>query len=1096
MPSPLANSSHHSTPLSPYTLATDRYKTNVNRTKTRKWVEAKKVDYGGDDWGADDDFEEDDAGDGESGAADRYQAQAPPQPQPHALRPGRLTAGLRAVGEGSSPSTPRSGSAGSARSMRPSERIAMERQASGGQQRSVTGPPALHIHTGVQPQRPVQSAEPPSSSQLSAQPQFPPRKSSMTNQDRPDLTIDPTTRAPRAGSRSESPAGPPETAVRSPLSSAQPKVIRPSEIYRRMEAEKERGRRSSDAANRPSLESSGSRNASGADLDGSNEGESRSSPRPSGDGSRALQPLATVDERKSEYGFDGLMVNPSAPATSEPSKSGDLMAETSRDVETKRNPEPSLSSLPTLQHPPSSDAPEVGRRFSTSPKLPDLTRMSGFGSDFFGGGGFMSESPKQPEAPAEVTPKPVLNAASADAERTSEQAGPAIEQKNIAPAHDDIPARYSSEQIPEPSQPRPFRPAIPGGWVSETASTPGEMATPGTEQARYGLGIAARGIPSVSGHSEDASLKPAPLRTPTPRDRSPKKLDDDSRSSNSAQPSPVPRPLRTTASALSKESSGSKLDEAHASDTSAEGEAEEATPVAPAPLQPAKGSQPDLSPEELRRPITRVDTSTTENPSPLKESDYLRDEIMRSLSPVRKSSAHLDTLPDEGVARESAYLSDVYGDYWQDDEATAGKREETGADAPKPLSAVNENYDSASATPTPPAPNWTTEGTSPSPSTNRYFVPASEPEVVESSTERKRFSWEAAAEKSEPAAPSPNKHPLPAIPKDEDSVPSTAPELASPVDSGRLSPLLTLPVLNFGRDDVAAVPREESAARVVSSSSTFPPGQDKTTMDLPSPASPSGGHEGPSPAAADRRSMFFMPSDEKVLATQSPTSPGSPEATHAVPDSPHSAAAGTPTDIPLPRSPSPTGEKPSSAHSPQVMNLKQIMALPTSPERVYKMLEVRAEFAATPSGLEEWLTEAAAQAEHANAGPAFKYPPAGDDLPLFSGHQNQKYTSRRRSLIGGISGLGIGTSSGGGGGDGGGDGGAGGGAGLGRQHSSVGNGGSVRIAGAASAQLGNLMHGQAGVKGKELLQSAGKMGKGLLSKGKSKLRERAESKKG
>lgn len=57
-------------------------------------------------------------------------------------------------------------------------------------------------------------------------------------------------------------------------------------------------------------------------------------------------------------------------------------------------------------------------------------------------------------------------------------------------------------------------------------------------------------------------------------------------------------------------------------------------------------------------------------------------------------------------------------------------------------------------------------------------------------------------------------------------------------------------------------------------------------------------------------------------------------------------------------------------------------------------------------------------------------------------------------------------------------------------------GGSVRIAAGAQAQLGNLMHGPAGAKGKELLQSAGKMGKGLLSKGKSKLRERAESKKG
>uniref|UniRef100_A0A8H7NLH9 Uncharacterized protein n=1 Tax=Bionectria ochroleuca TaxID=29856 RepID=A0A8H7NLH9_BIOOC len=33
------------------------YKVNVNRTKTRKWVEAKTVNYDGDDWGASDDDE-------------------------------------------------------------------------------------------------------------------------------------------------------------------------------------------------------------------------------------------------------------------------------------------------------------------------------------------------------------------------------------------------------------------------------------------------------------------------------------------------------------------------------------------------------------------------------------------------------------------------------------------------------------------------------------------------------------------------------------------------------------------------------------------------------------------------------------------------------------------------------------------------------------------------------------------------------------------------------------------------------------------------------------------------------------------------------
>lgn len=37
------------------------YRANVNRQKTKKWAEAKKIDYGGDDWGDDDDYDPYDA---------------------------------------------------------------------------------------------------------------------------------------------------------------------------------------------------------------------------------------------------------------------------------------------------------------------------------------------------------------------------------------------------------------------------------------------------------------------------------------------------------------------------------------------------------------------------------------------------------------------------------------------------------------------------------------------------------------------------------------------------------------------------------------------------------------------------------------------------------------------------------------------------------------------------------------------------------------------------------------------------------------------------------------------------------------------------
>lgn len=932
----------------------------------------------------------------------------------------------------------------------------MERHNSGGQQRSVTGPPALHIQTGVQPQPPVQAAEP--------QQQFPPRKSSMTNQERPDLTKDPVAHPPRTSSRPESPA---VSGVRSPMSAggSQPKIIRPSEIYRRMEEDKERERRSMDSARRPSTESTGV----GVEAEGP-EGAVKSQRRPSfgrnddggGDGGRSLQPLATVDERRSEYGFDGLMAKPGE-------------AETTRDIETRPDPQTSLSSQPhppTLQHPQPSDGSGPKNRFSTSPKLPDLSRMSGFGSDFFtGAGGIMGGSPKQPAAPAEATQEQLGPAGATHAAET----GHGLKEKERNPAE-----RYVTQQISEPSQPRPRRPAIPGGWVSETGSTPGEtMATPS-----YGFGPPDRDMASISEHQEDFSLKPAPLRTPTPRDRSPKKVDEE-RGSNKTTPSPF---VHETAQAVGR---GPRTPEVHTGDQ----QASEATPAALAPLQPRKGSPP----ANFGQPtITRADTvSTGETTSPLGESDVLRDEIMRSLSPVRSSNAQLDAPPGGDGARESAYLSDVYGDYWTPEDPGAGEHGEKDVGEPKPLAAVEEEFGSASATPIPPTHEWTPAVTS---STgDRSAIPAGESEAVKPVINRDRFSWEAGSEQNTPA--SPKKYTLPELLKNDTSAPSAGSELPNPVESGRLSPLVTLPALTLGHNDSAA-PKEEHA---VSAVSTYPPGQDAATVETPSPAS----HVGPS-GAANRGSMFFSPADERILDLQSPTTPTSPSHDELATEAPHADSPlvygeePAPTNIPLPGSPtSPTIEattlddKPSPS-SPQqqqhILNLKQIMALPTSPERVYKMLETRAEFASMPSGLAQWLAQLLAEPEHANAGPGFKYPPAGDDLPLFA---NQKYY--RKHSIGDVE---SGGAEGGAGGVVGGGGGGlrqstglGLGLGLGGSGGS-GGGGSVRIPGAsaAQAQLGNLMHGQAGVKGKELLQSAGKMGKGLLSKGKNKLRERTESK--
>lgn len=1048
--------------------------------------------YDGDDWGADDGFDDDDAE-----AEPEASYQQPPISQPS--RPGKLTAGLRAISQSSIPSTPRSGSAGSLASLRPSERIAMEKQAQG--QRSVTGPPSLHIQTqGVQSQPPVQNAgEKSTPASLSATPQFPPRKSSMKSQERPDLTVDPIVHPPRTSSRSVSPAS--ASAVRSPVSatgSTAPKFARPSDIYRRMEEEKERERKSIDSA-RPSLDGASDR---GETADSS----TRQPRRPSfgrndsgGEGVRALQPLAPVAERKSEYGFDGLIIQPGAPSSEEPKAAGKVESEPAQHPQSNATPvpetqpklepepEPAISRQPP---PPMLDHPQITaeeepvqppkKRFSTSPKLPDFARMSGFGSDFFSSAGSLlgGGSTKQSEVIGESRGfAPERSAPTAATRQSGIDAEP--------PTQDTTSAALEIEQEPAaPKQPKPFRPSIPGGWVSETA-TPGEMATP------FGF---SGNVPTLYEHPEHVSLKPAPLRTPTPRSSSRPADDEDRASLRSSHGSPsMPQPLRTTPSpsklslverpTKTSEGEGHPIEELESSSESER--RSDAKTVAPAPLQPRKSPMPDSPAENLRHSIMRSQTdSTTDDSSPLKESDVLRDEIIRSLSPVRSSDTLLGPSQDESAARESEYLNDVYGDYWNPDDPTSATPEKHAVPGVESPAAFKEDDGPASVAPTPPSHDWTSR--LPPTDVEQAAVPAGEPEADKPSLKRERFSWEPASASNEPAtAPSPTKHALPPLPPEAaESAPiAAAPESTSPVDSTVLSPLISLPVLNFGGEDETE--SRKSHSRVVSAVSMLPPGSD-TVIDPPSPMSPGRDHDETmlGKDRVDGESRLLSPSEEKIVLASptSPESPGSPS--HVAADRAESPVP-TPNDIPLPRSPSPTKDLAGGGEDVNIlpagdeknmMSLHQIMQLPTSPERVYKMLETRAEFAATPSGLGQWLQQLLAQPEHVQGGPFFRYPPAGADVELLGA-----WASRKPHNAAGGDGMGPDPE---------------------LTSSSVGtglsSGGSVRIAREANLQLGNLIHGsgQAGAKGKELLHSAGKMGKGLLSKGKNKLRERAESKRG
>ncbi|KAL1862753.1 hypothetical protein Daus18300_008397 [Diaporthe australafricana] len=1046
------------TPNTPYGQQS-QYKVNVNRQKTRKWVEAKAQNYDGDDWGGDDEFDEYDANDtgGAGGRQDYFN-----QPQ-QAQRPGRLTAGLRAVSN-SGPPTPGSGSAGSSPSLRPSERIALEKQAAGN--RSASGPPALHIQTsGKTPtQPPPQVAGPPGLAGAAAS-QFPPRKSSMTSQERPDLT-NADARPPRTSSRPESPAN----AARSPLSATgTPKFIRPSDIYKRMEEEKEKERRSMESAGRPSLDSLGGR--SGDDSDTTNARRRPSFGRnDEGDANRSLRPnLDTVAERQSEYGFDGLMINPAEPAPPNPTEAPSYPAE-SRNAslpEPKPRPEPSIASQPqppTLHHPQALNVTgtpaEPVKRYSTSPKLPLLSRLSGFGGDFFSGGmGFASDSPKS----SEPTP---TRADTLGADETANAS------RNVNDRQSD------NQQTPRLNQAKPSRPSFPGAWVSETATTPGEMATPFSN-----IAAPPGDVPSISESPEDVHLKPAPLRTPSPGSASAFSAHDEQHPTGSGRTSPANHQyLKATAPAQGDSTRDFNTDQ----DTQDKAQARrDMTPIAP--LQPRKGSFVEESSEQPRNhPITRIDTvSTADNASPLKESDVLRDEIMRSLSPVRPSDGHMEPPRDESATRESAYLNDVYGDYW------------TGDDKPPEVEIPLNQHDVREAEPTPVAKDEATDAT-PRPPAHAAFetattgttppaIPASEPEpVMLGSKQRERFSWEAGSTPGggNSSQASPTKQAT-----NESRETLTSPISAarhedptSPDGDGRGSPLMALPSLNFGDSDISP--------QVVSAVSTHPPGQANPASDTQSPQSNISGQDAFSPTTDEGANKHLDPSEDKMLV-QSPMSPLSPMEPIPIADDDEAAqqratspppTQESPEGVPLPRSPSPTQQQtgPSAdnkRHSQTAynsMSLKQTLQLPTADDRVQKMQETRDHFAALETGLASWLADMAAAPAHENAMASYGYALSGDDAELWG-------------TKGGAVRIPLNAPAGGGEDVAGGAGGPGGGGGaphnMGRTPST-------------SINMGNLvMHsGQAGVKGKELLQSAGKMGKGLLSKGKNKLRERAESK--
>lgn len=213
------------------------------------------------------------------------------------------------------------------------------------------------------------SPAPQSAVSESAVSQYPPRKSSFSQvaptnapEQQPVRTASPY--KPWTRDRSQSPGA----AARAQAAGGKGHhFVRPAEIYRRMEEEREKERQSLDSS-RPSLESivgkGSDRSASPQKPLSQDVPRNESKLASANDGNESYDTsrrpeLESIKERKSEHAFDGF----------DPTKTRESMSE-------NQAPPPAAVPLPA-------ESPEEVRRLSTSPKLPDLNRISGFGLDMF-----------------------------------------------------------------------------------------------------------------------------------------------------------------------------------------------------------------------------------------------------------------------------------------------------------------------------------------------------------------------------------------------------------------------------------------------------------------------------------------------------------------------------------------------------------------------------------------------------------------------------------------------------------------------------------------------------------------------------------------
>lgn len=655
-------------------------------------------------------------------------------------------------------------------------------------------------------------------------------------------------------------------------------------------------------------------------------------------------------------------------------------------------------------HPDSESQAGIDRgRMSVSPKLPDLARMSAFGSDLFASrsnNNLLRQPPVSENQENRGEPGP----------------GPAA----IPTAVDSNQSRWQPPVVPVEDEDHS---EAPGGAL---LSQPNNLF-PG------------RNIPSIP-----------PLRTPSPHEQ------------------------RTAAPFF--DSQGTKI-----------------TPTEP--LQPYRGEhlQEFEDPQSFQRVQTYgTNSSSPIKDSPLKENDVLSDEIMRTLSPSGATPAEvklsdgpqLHPPEDRSAVRESSYTLMDYDSYWADTAENSGSGQEdvpvpppenlqsTTAAAVETLPAQPGLKLSTNTTP-PPAATTTTFDSILSPQQSQQLSQEQQQQEEEQQQLRRRFSWEAERTPTTQA-----QTPLQTQPTDDGS---SAPEVHLTGPSGQpFEPSVTnlsnesrshSPVSQLSQVPTAVAGSGLGALALQTSNlSSGLPGHDSSLPEPPSPVSVSVNSEKPSTTTREQARLSIA--DEKLFADQGSVSlvtatPPPPSESHPAVSSPTSAAS-----VSAPQAPAPI---PNPHAQAKAMSFRDIMAMSTPSERIAKYNEARQALAARDSGLESWLLYLTTEHPELSASisaPGQMTPQSASNTTLPVGSQPSSQQPYYQQYLNASSPSTSVPQSGGGGG---------------------GGGGRTRLGGLSMpSQMSGSAFGhsgnQIGTKSKEFMHSAGKMGKGLLSKGKSKLR--------